>query len=109
MAHSWPGNVRELRNLVTGLHWLAKSRTVTLADLPHEITAPTAPKTAPDPAADPRAERPASAASFRDAEVMLIEESLRHHHGNMSKAALRLGISRPTLYRKMHSYGIKTG
>ena len=40
---------------------------------------------------------------------MLIEESLRHHHGNLSKVAMTLGISRPTLYRKIQTYGIKTG
>lgn len=109
LAHSWPGNVRELRNLLSGLHCLAKSRTVTLSDLPHEISAPSAPKRAQESAGAARVQRPASAASFKDAEVMLIEESLRYHQGNMSKAAITLGISRPTLYRKIQTYGIKTG
>ena len=109
LAHTWPGNVRELRNLLSGLHCLAKSRTVTLSDLPHEITAPPGPKSAPESASAARDHRPPSAATFKDAEVMLIEESLRHHHGNMSKAAITLGISRPTLYRKIQTYGIKTG
>ncbi|MGB8815427.1 MAG: sigma 54-interacting transcriptional regulator [Paracoccaceae bacterium] len=109
LAHTWPGNVRELRNVVSGLHYLAKSRTVTLADLPREITNPVAPKNAfldTSPAQDHRL---ASTASLKHAEVMLIESSLMHHHGNMSKAAIALGISRPTLYRKIQNYGIKTG
>ena len=109
MAHTWPGNVRELRNLLSGLHGLAKSRTVTLSDLPHEITAPPRPKIVQEHGGVAQIQRPASAASFKDAEVMLIEDSLRHHRGNMSKAAITLGISRPTLYRKIQSYGIKTG
>lgn len=108
LAHLWPGNVRELRNLLSGLHCLAKSRTVTLADLPQEITAPSVPASVfPDDTLIQH-RRLASAASLKHAEVILIENSLRHHHGNMSKASISLGISRPTLYRKIQSYGIKT-
>ena len=107
MAHTWPGNVRELRNLISGLHCLAKSRTVVVSDLPTEVTAPPAPKpgltiagTAPDQGL-------AASASLKDAEVRLIENAVQRHNGNLSKAALALGISRPTLYRKIESYGIK--
>ena len=107
MRHLWPGNVRELRNLMSGLHCLAKSRSVGLTDLPREITDPPAPKTV-EHLNVPDDRRLASAASLKHAEVMLIESSLLHHHGNMSKAAISLGISRPTLYRKIESYGIRT-
>jgi transcriptional regulator with PAS, ATPase and Fis domain len=48
-------------------------------------------------------------ASLKDAELRLIERALQAHHGNLSKAAIALGISRPTLYRKIESYGIKLG
>ncbi len=109
LAHTWPGNVRELRNLLSGLHVLAKTRHVTLADLPQEITAPPVANSGQDAARAARGQRPPNAASFKDAEVMLIEDSLWQHHGNMSKAAITLGISRPTLYRKIQSYGIKVG
>ncbi len=108
MAHLWPGNVRELRNLMAGLHCLAKSRTVMLADLPTEITAPPALKSSPLEASATQDRRLAGAASLKHAEVMLIENSLLHHHGNISKAASALGISRPTLYRKIQTYGVKT-
>ncbi len=109
LAHNWPGNVRELRNLLSSLHGLAKSRKVTLSDLPHEITSPPEPEGARNSTNDAIAHGATAAASFKDAEVMLIENSLRHHHGNMSKVAVTLGISRPTLYRKIQTYGIKTG
>jgi sigma-54 dependent transcriptional regulator, acetoin dehydrogenase operon transcriptional activator AcoR len=104
LAHSWPGNVRELRNLMSGLHCLAKSRTITLTDLPHEITDQKVCHDIPDPSGDRRL---AGSASLKHAEVLLIENSLRHHHGNLSRAAVELGISRPTLYRKIQTYGIK--
>lgn len=37
---------------------------------------------------------PEAAASRKHAEVMLIETALCSHHGNLSKVALSLGISR---------------
>ncbi|MGV8988052.1 MAG: sigma-54-dependent Fis family transcriptional regulator [Cypionkella sp.] len=104
MAHTWPGNVRELRNLLSGLHCLAKSRNVSLADLPLEIREPRSGLLGAPVAPD---QRVTNAASLKHAEVVLIENSLRHHHGNLSKAAIALGISRPTLYRKIQNYGIK--
>jgi sigma-54 dependent transcriptional regulator, acetoin dehydrogenase operon transcriptional activator AcoR len=106
MAHSWPGNVRELRNVVSGLHYLAKSRHVTLADLPREIAAPDLARGPHYDANNAQDRRLASALSLKHAEVMLIENSLVHHNWNISKAALALGISRPTLYRKIQSLGI---
>ena len=107
MAHPWPGNVRELRNVISGLHYLAKSRQVTLADLPREITAPPQPKAPPGEATLAQDQRLARAVSLKHAAVMLIENALAQHHGNISKSALSLGISRPTLYRKIQSLGIK--
>ena len=108
MAHTWPGNVRELRNLMSALHCLAKSRTVALADLQLEIITPSAPKSGLPDAGTSSDQRLAPAASLKDGEVMLIANALLHHQGNMSKAAIALGISRPTLYRKIQTYGLKT-
>jgi sigma-54 dependent transcriptional regulator, acetoin dehydrogenase operon transcriptional activator AcoR len=104
-AHPWPGNVRELRNVVSGLHYLAKSRLVTLADLPLEISAPAPTGTAQSQAIQDH--RHAQAQSLKHAEVMLIESSLVRHHGNISHTATELGISRPTLYRKIRSMGLR--
>lgn len=103
MAHSWPGNVRELRNTISGLHYLSKSRQVTIADLPREITSPPAPAAQPPV---PALVAGNDAGSLKQAEVRQIETSLARHHGNISKAAAALGISRPTLYRKIQTLGI---
>lgn len=105
LAHSWPGNVRELRNAIINLHALAKSRHVTVADLPRAVTTP-----APDPV-DPTLlathdRLQAGSVSLRMAEVLLIETALAQHRGNLSSTAKALGISRPTLYRKLNDYGI---
>ena len=105
LAHSWPGNVRELRNAMINLHALAKSRHVTVADLPRAVTA-----LAPGPV-DPSMQAThdrlqAGSVSLRMAEVLLIETALVQHRGNLSSTAKALGISRPTLYRKLNDYGI---
>jgi sigma-54 dependent transcriptional regulator, acetoin dehydrogenase operon transcriptional activator AcoR len=105
LAHSWPGNVRELRNAIINIHALAKSRHVTVADLPRAITTP-----APDPVDQSllatHDQLQAGSVSLRMAEVLLIETALVQHRGNLSSTAKALGISRPTLYRKLNDYGI---
>ena len=107
LAHAWPGNVRELRNVVSNLFFLSKSSHVTLSDLPRAVTAP--PLAVSDPGLTAtHAQLVAGSESLKMAEVLLIENALAHHRGNLSSAAKALGISRPTLYRKLHSYGIGT-
>lgn len=104
LAYSWPGNVRELRNLVDRLHILAKSPVVTVHDLPPEIVA--GPADAPPLSAGAPVAAPPPAQSFADAEREALRAALAAEGGNLSKVALRLGISRPTLYRKMDQYNI---
>ncbi|MDP3195541.1 sigma-54-dependent Fis family transcriptional regulator [Tabrizicola sp.] len=105
LAHSWPGNVRELRNAIINLHALAKSRHVTVADLPRAVTTPTPGPV--DPTLMATHDRlQAGSVSLRMAEVLLIETALAQHRGNLSSTARALGISRPTLYRKLNDYGI---
>lgn len=105
LAHSWPGNVRELRNVISGLHFLAKTRTVSLADLPCEVLMHRAPPV--EPAIHRVAE--ANPESLRGAEDMMIRAALTAQRGNLSRTAAVLGISRPTLYRKLLTYNIAGG
>ncbi len=124
LAHSWPGNVRELRNLVDRLHVLAPNRHIDLRDLPSEF------HDRPDRggAAEPGTRRGAgwgesgpgegaaggagreeggpAVSSFAEAEGEALRRALAAEGGNLSKVARRLGISRPTLYRKLDQHGI---
>jgi transcriptional regulator of acetoin/glycerol metabolism len=106
MAHVWPGNVRELRNLIHGLHCLAKSRRITLADLPREIRDPQTHPKAPVGGSDHHRTPSNPDVSLKHSEMFLIESALSQHNGNISKASHALGISRPTLYRKIRAFGI---
>ncbi|MFU6378744.1 sigma-54-dependent transcriptional regulator [Metapseudomonas otitidis] len=86
MAHDWPGNVRELRNVAEryalGLPALKKSGQ------------------APD----------SNAPSFAEAvevfERNLIGQALERHAGNISQAALSLGMAKTTLFDKVKKYGL---
>ncbi len=106
--YRWPGNVRELRNLIGRLHVLARGGIVDLHDLPGEITAGDS-HTMAMHGGHPAAMLEASTGSFEEAERQAIKNVLAAERGNLSKVALRLGISRPTLYRKLDQYGIRRG
>ena len=108
LAYRWPGNVRELRNLIGRLHVLARGGIVELHDLPGEITAGDS-HTMAMHGGHPAAMLEASTGSFEEAERQAIKNALAAERGNLSKVALRLGISRPTLYRKLDQYGIRRG
>lgn len=101
LAYHWPGNVRELRNLVERLHLLARHRLVGVDDLPAEMA-----MRQPIAGSAP-IEAESQVLSFAEAERQAIMSALSAEHGNLSKVAYRLGISRPTLYRKMEQFGIK--
>lgn len=100
MTHHWPGNVRELRNVISGLHFLNKERTVTLMDLPRDLVQRRA-ASLPGPSFEAT-----SPESLKEAESHIIRATLTAQSGNLSRTATMLGISRPTLYRKMKAYEI---
>jgi transcriptional regulator of acetoin/glycerol metabolism len=102
-AHSWPGNVREMRNLFERLHLLASGQVVTEADLPAALRQPD--RSPPGAEALPAAE--AEPASLTDMEARAIRRALVAEEGNLTRVAAALGISRPTLYRKLRAYGIR--
>jgi two-component system nitrogen regulation response regulator NtrX len=91
--HDWPGNVRELQNVLERLLIMSSDRITTL-DLPEEIlsavsrtgTAATVP----------------ALKEFRDrAERDHIIATLRRHNGNVSQAALELGVGRTYLHKRL--------
>ena len=95
--HSWPGNIRELRNVLERALIMAPDAEMMLpAHLPPEIfsAAPT--------------EAGASDVSLplEEVEKRHIIRVLAHHNDNRSRAAKALGISRATLYEKLHKYGL---
>ena len=91
LSYSWPGNVRELKNVIERAMILCGGGSITMADLPAEITGDLA-----------GAEH---SAGLRDGVRAYESEHIRRvlveTGGNKEEAARRLGIDPSTLYRKM--------
>jgi two-component system response regulator HydG len=99
-AYSWPGNVRQLANaLERALVLKSDDSEVTLSDLPPELLAPTAGGAAPE---GNRTLAQLIAALEREQ----IHLAMKRARGVKAQAAEALGISRPTLDRKLEEYGI---
>lgn len=101
--YHWPGNVRELRNIIERLYLLIQKEFVSLSDLPDEIVKPNANSSLSVDNASAQKNRPMD---LEEIESIAIQRSINLANGNLVKAALSLGISRPTLYRKIKHYGL---
>lgn len=91
--YNWPGNVRELENQIKRAVIMAEGAQVTPADLEME---------APRSRYEGMALKDARAALEKE----LFTKAVARSGGNLTKAAMELGISRPTLYDLMDKYGI---
>ena len=94
LQYPWPGNIRELENAIQRAVILTTGRLIQPADLGIETR-----------------EQP-SRLSLREArervERQVIVEALTRSKGNISRAALELGISRPTLHDLVNKHQIAT-
>ncbi|MBV8127255.1 MAG: sigma-54-dependent Fis family transcriptional regulator [Planctomycetaceae bacterium] len=102
-AHSWPGNIRELRNVIERAVALSDGPTIQIEDLPDAFHDP-------GPAItlklEPSLTRPTLAASKDEVERVQITAALERNGNNRLRAAAELGISRMTLYKKLHKLGL---
>ena len=90
LNYSWPGNVRELENMIEHGVILSKDNAVTMAELPQDIIHPTIQK-----------EKTIEAVT-KNHILNVLEET----KGNISKAAVILGIRRMTLYNKLKKHNL---
>jgi DNA-binding NtrC family response regulator len=95
--------VRELKNALDRAALLCEDDAVGAADLPLPAS-DAAPEAVPDLAVDS-----VSAVSLDRAERAAIERVLRKTSGRRGEAARLLGISEPTLRRKIRRYGLDEG
>jgi transcriptional regulator of acetoin/glycerol metabolism len=87
-SYAWPGNLRELRNTVRVALALAEAGVVGIDHLPGQITG-----------------RPLIHVSGIGERGRLLKE-IEHHRWNISAVARSLGLSRNTVYRRMHRLAI---
>jgi DNA-binding NtrC family response regulator len=123
-AYEWPGNIRELRNVIERAVALSVSREIELDDLPEPLQRRATASGCADAdarraaavpwaalrAAVRHAPAPSSPSTLArtkdDAERFRITDALQRHANNRLRAAAELGISRMTLYKKLHKYGL---
>jgi DNA-binding NtrC family response regulator len=97
IRYSWPGNVRELRNVMERAVVLSQGSQIEPVDLPLELRE------------DSGVGRPRQENKLESVEVSLLRDALDTHEGNVSAAAVALGISRSTLRYRMKKYGLAGG
>ena len=92
--HRWPGNVSELQNRVQRAVIMADGKRVTARDLELTDTLSALP---PQTLKDAR----------ETVEREMVQDALRRNRGKITAAAVKLGISRPTLYELMERLGVR--
>lgn len=90
--HAWPGNVRELQHAVERAVLVARGAVVSAEDLGLHA---------------PGGEPNLTAMTLVEAERVLVEKALQRRAGNITHAAVDLGLSRAALYRKVERFGLK--
>jgi DNA-binding NtrC family response regulator len=119
-AWRWPGNVRELVNVLERALVLGSGDVLAAEDLPRELLengGDTTVAATPAPAVSPSGLRPGGPGTptqgsegevltLREAEKRAVRAALAATGGRKGAAALRLGISWPTLNRKIREYGL---
>jgi len=99
--YSWPGNVRELKNVIERAVILEEGEEVLPDHLPEEMK--------PGGRAldlHPGFQLPAGGINLEELEKDLIRQAVEQVHGNKTRAAELLGLSRDTLRYRMDKYAL---
>jgi len=104
--YDWPGNVRELRNCIENMVVLARGPVLDVEDIPLNVVEAVATEGLLALPPGRSAVAQLTGRTVREVERELITQTLEHTDGDRSEAALMLGISERTLYRKLKRYGL---
>ncbi|MGD8377189.1 MAG: sigma-54 dependent transcriptional regulator [Acidobacteriota bacterium] len=99
-ARPWPGNVRQLRQTLERAVLIQEGDRLGVEDLLalEGLDGEGGGRSAPLPAV--------GAMTLEEMERAMITKCVRHYEGNLSRVAEALGLSRPSLYRRLKKYGI---
>ena len=94
--HSWPGNIRELQHAIERAVIMAGSNVLQPEDL--SLSASPVHKDAEQVMLDQY--------NLEEVEKILIRKVLKKYNGNITQAALELGLTRSSLYRRLEKHGL---
>ena len=98
--YTWPGNIRELKNFCERMVILLSGKMITVENLPHEIRSEVETKIN-----NPFA-LPDGGVILEKVEAQLIHQAMDKSHGNQSKAARLLGLTRSALLYRMKKHSL---
>lgn len=101
LNYSWPGNVRELRAAIESAVVMCRGERISARDLPRTVRADTV------LASDPGRALTRNDLTVKEAEKQLIIRALKDTNGNRTLAARKIGMSRRTFHRKLHTYHLE--
>lgn len=96
--YSWPGNVRQLENAVERAIYLAEGKPLLPSHFGFEESQ----------SVGNASEKNSACITLENLERQAIVNALEEFRGNISQTAQALGITRPTLYRKIEKYHLAT-
>jgi DNA-binding NtrC family response regulator len=99
MTYSWPGNVRELRSALESAMALAGDGVIGLGDLPDRVVFPGKSLAT--------LSEGGGGLNLEQMEKRFVTLALQQAQGSRTDAAKLLGISRRTLHRKLHQFGLE--
>ncbi len=102
MNYAWPGNVRELRSAIERAVVLCRGEKITARDLPESVRGIGAAS-----GSETRRILAREDLTVAEAEKQLIIRALQETKGNRTRAAQKIGMSRRTLHRKLHTYQLE--
>ncbi|MFO1476106.1 MAG: sigma-54 dependent transcriptional regulator [Verrucomicrobiota bacterium] len=102
MNYPWPGNVRELRTAMEHAVVLCRGEKISARDLPASVRSGAAAA-----GSDPQRVLARGDLTVKEAEKQLILRALKETGGNRTLAAKRIGVSRRTFHRKLHTYNLE--
>jgi transcriptional regulator of acetoin/glycerol metabolism len=110
LVYPWPGNIRELRNVIRTALAICDGGVIRRIDLPREIREAETIQTnvtTPDVRNMLAAKGSGGASNpLQVAERAALLSVIEDCHGNMTRVAMQLGMSRNTLYRRIKRHGI---
>jgi two-component system response regulator AtoC len=103
--HSWPGNVRELRTAIEHAVVLSRGDKISARDLPRQVSGGR--RGGSTGHADETQLFARNDLTVKEAEKQLIIHALKETNGNRTLAAKKVGMSRRTFHRKLHTYHLE--